>query len=518
MKTPKTIEAILNANVLNEEGLRKRDIICLEGKIIDIRNIKERPRRLPKRNILDVEGRIVTPGMIDCHIHFFGVALRKVTIDLSSSKSITEMQRRIKYGISDHSGKTRWIVGRGWDQDLFEEKRYPNSSDIDAVIASRPALFVRTCGHIGVINSAAARLCGDLTRFSSELVPRSKDGAIKGIVKEAALDYVWKNIPPPSSGLMKRLFLKTQEEALSVGLVGVHCILSENWEEELEIIRSLDSENRLILKISLFLPVSALGYVEKLKLHKRKRMLQGKNFVTLGFKLFSDGSLGARTASLQRPYADDPENSGILYHQTHYMKEVASSVKKIGMILATHAIGDRAVAQVIRAYKDAGIKSFDGFRIEHCSVVNPAILKELGEVEISVQPSFIVSDYWINSRLGKERAALAYPLRTLLHLKKGDLIGGSDSPVESINPITGISAALKNRTCDESLTLNEAFKLYTSNAASKSSLTISDGDLLVGKSCTVTIFDCKKLDDVCSARVSAVIIDGRLAYNGKLKV
>ncbi len=409
----------------------------------------------------------------------------------------------------------RWLIGRGWDQDRFEEKRFPTREDIDAVAGSSPALMVRVCGHIGVVNSLAIRKIKEPTKYSSELVPRSENGQIDGLVKEAALDCVWRKIPPPSEKLLTELFAHAQQKALSVGLIGVHCILSENWRIELSAIKSLDRTGRLTLKTSLFLPVTSLSMVERMTPEVRRRELNGRNFATIGFKLFADGSLGARTAALLRPYSDEPSTSGVLYYKTGYVTNVARRVKRLGMVLATHAIGDRAVKQVADAYEDAGIDSEDGFRIEHASVLNRELLLRLNEVIVSVQPSFIASDYWIEDRLGQDKTRFAYPLRTLLELKGKDLIAGSDSPVESLSPVQGICSALKNPMEGESLTLREAINIYTTNAAGKSPLTEDTGLFATGMKCSLIVFDCTNPERICSSNVSAVLIDGKVEFRKK---
>jgi hypothetical protein len=357
----------------------------------------------------------------------------------------------------------------------------------------------------------AIRKIKELTKYSSELVPRSENGEINGLVKEGALDCVWGKIPPPSEKILAELLAHAQQKALSVGLFGVHCILSENWRIELSAIKSLDRTGRLAIKTSLFLPVTALSLVEMMT-PEAKRELNGRNFATIGFKLFTDGSLGARTAALLRPYSDDPYTSGVLYYKTKYVTNVARRVKRLGMVLATHAIGDRAIKQVVDAYEDAGINLEDGFRIEHASVLNRKLLLRLHDVIVSVQPSFATSDYWLEDRLGKNRTQFTYPMRTLLELKGKDLIAGSDSPVESLSPVQGICSALKNPMKGESLTLSEAINIYTTNAAGKSPLTKDTGLLATGMKCSVVVFDCTNPERICSSNVTAVLIDGKIEF------
>ena len=505
------IRRILNACILEPSGkTRIANLAISRGKIT---SIKIRfSGQIREQSDYNAEGRLVLPAFIDCHCHLFSLAQSFDEVQLLGSKSIHEMQKRIDTYLRDNQiwSKKGWIFGRGWDQDLFAEKRLPTKNDLDQVVKNVPTIMTRVCGHIAVMNSKAlefftARVSFDPT--DTELLPKDEEGNPNGIVKETALDKCWAVLPRPSIRDLASLFLRSQSQALFYGLVCVHCILDE--VDQLEAIRRVDEVGRLKLKLGVFLPIGALGQIEKLKVSQTEKFLKGKKFRVLGFKLFADGSLGARTAALNEDYSDQPGNKGILNYSDNQMIDFAKRVKALHLILATHAIGDRAVEQTLNAYKKAGIKTGDHFRIEHCSIVSSHILVNRFPVILSVQPMFATSDYWLKERIGTSKSKrVGYAFKTLG--KVNFLVGGSDSPVESLDPLTGIRAALHNRAYrNESLILAKAIELYTKNAAELSPLTRHSGLIKQGKACDLVVLDTKRVEAITTTRVRDLIIDGR---------
>jgi predicted amidohydrolase YtcJ len=456
-------------------------------------------------NDYDAIGHLVLPGLIDCHNHLFGSGFKDLSMNLRSTKSIAEFKERIARYVQNHQADERtWIIGGGWDQDLFSEKRYPDRTDIDGIIPVKPALLTRICGHIALLNSKAIEKMDFLGRFDSDLVPRRADGSPIGIVKESALEECWKRVPPPTVEELSRVLDAVQRKALKLGLVGVHCILSSDWKNELAAMEQLDKKDRLDLKLFIFIPISCLPEIEAMSSATRRRMLNGKNYRVIGFKLFSDGSFGARTAALRSPYSDDPGNSGVLLSNSTEVTQYARRVKKLKMVLATHAIGDRAILEVAKGYREAGINAKDGFRIEHCSLVDATAIRKLKEIIISVQPSFATSDYWINDRLGEKRKA--YTWKSLGRACK--LVGGSDSPVEDMNPFKGICAATQNPLKSERLDFSEALELYSTKAATVSKLTRRVGKISKGYDANLIVLDIDDPKKFCEAKSEQIYFHG----------
>lgn len=503
---------IRNAKVLSNCNTRLVDIGVRAGKIRSVE--KASLDRNAREGDYDAKGRVVLPGFIDCHAHLFSLAIQEDMVQLQGSRSIVEIQRRIRTYQNERDQKATfrgWVMGRGWDQDYFCEKRLPTRHDLDKAVGDFPAILTRVCGHIAVLNSFAVE---ELSKgkifqpFGEKLVPVATDGNPTGIVKEAALEACWKAMPKPTVEELELFFLRAQKRCLGYGLTGVHCILSADWVNELACIRELDSKSRITLKVSILLPISALNHLENMKEKARMHFRKGRNYFVIGFKLFSDGSLGARTAALKDPYSDDRENRGMLCYSSGEITGYSKRIKRLGMVLASHAIGDRAIEQVLNAYKRAGVGRKDGFRIEHCSVLRKVLLKQIGIATLCIQPMFSKSDYWMNERIGKARSRFAYPFKTLLRLTS--MIGGSDAPVESIDPLTGIEAALENENQKESLSIKESIDLYTENAALASPITRDCGIIAPEKICDLVILSCRDLREIERAKVDATFIKGKL--------
>jgi predicted amidohydrolase YtcJ len=505
------IRRILNARILAPSGqTRIANLTISRGKIRSVR--RNFNGKIIEQSDFDARGRLLLPAFIDCHCHLFSLAESFEDVKLSGSKSIHEMLNRIRiYQLkSPKWSETCWIFGRGWDQDNFKEKRLPTRNDLDQVVKDVPAIMTRVCGHIAVMNSKALEFFasrGALRSYNNELVPKDKQGKELGIVKETALDSCWAALPHHSIGELRSLFLRSQAEALYYGLVGAHCILDS--VDQLEAITRLDDEGQLELKLGILLPISSLNQIENLKQDQRNKLVKGKRFRVLGFKVFADGSLGARTAALNEDYSDQPGNRGILNYSDEHVVDFAKRVKELHLILATHAIGDMAVEQTLRAYKKAGIKRRDGFRIEHCSIVRPQILNEKCCAILSIQPMFASSDYWLKERIGSSKSRrVGYPFKTLSKLNY--LVGGSDAPVESLDPLTGIRAATNNKADrNESLSLADAIQIYTVNAAKLSPLTMPSGSIKNGSACDLVVLDTESVESIATARVENLFIDGR---------
>lgn len=506
------IKIISNCLIINGSGqLERCDIHISKGEIKRLdRSMFAVSRPGQAHEKIDAEGRIVLPGFVDCHCHLFSLAESFEEVNLIGASSIKEMQERIRAFSEGRRSKVKWILGRGWDQEKLSERRFPSRHDLDAASPDSNVIMTRICGHVAVLNSRAIEFFtarGALGKDAPDaLVPRETPGAPSGIVKESELTKCWSLLPKQRSGDLERLFLRAQEEALRFGLTGVHCILDNL--DQLHAIRKLDRLGKVMLKLSLFIPIGSLPEIESMTRLERMSLFHGKRFRVLGFKAFADGSLGARTAALTEDYSDEPGNKGVLYYSDREMKDYAKRVKKLGLVLATHAIGDRAVEQTLRAYEDAGIVRADGFRIEHCSILTPALLNRLSRVVVCVQPSFATSDYWLRERIGNKRSLrFGYGFRSLSRVTL--VVGSSDAPVESLSPLDGIASAISNHADQtESLSINEAIKLYTVARAGISPVTNGSGLMQEGSACDVVMLESSRISDIPTSRVIRTFIDG----------
>ncbi|MDI6848032.1 MAG: amidohydrolase [Candidatus Bathyarchaeia archaeon] len=518
---PEATLAILNANVitLNPKQPKAEAIVIRNGKIMAVGFNKEIRKYIRnKTKVIDARNKTVVPGFVDCHVHMTGFGRSLQALDLRNVKSVKEMQQKLREYAEKNPEKS-WILGGRWDQEKFVEKRFPTRWDLDVGVADKPVFLIRVCGHVGVVNSRALQLA-DITKETTieggKIDLDETTGEPNGILQENALEIVWKAVPKPSLKELEDACLLACQKAVEAGLTGVHWIV--NSAEEIRTIQKLYSEGKLPLRVYLGIQADCLDELANLGLLTGF----GNDMVKIGFvKIFADGSLGARTAALKEPYSDKSETSGMMLYTQKKLNKLVLKAHKAGLQLAVHAIGDRAIEAVLKAFSKA-LKEFPRenhrHRIEHCSVLNPKLIKRMERLGLiaSVQPHFIISDFWVADRLGKARARWVYPFKTLMH---EDLIvaSGSDCPVEPINPLLGVWAAVARKSFpEESLTVEETLRAYTLNAAYASFDEDKRGTIDVGKFADLTILsdDPFKVpsDKIRDAIVDMTIMDGKVVY------
>jgi predicted amidohydrolase YtcJ len=516
--------AVLNANVitLNSKQPRVEAIAVHDQKIVAVGSSKEvRGYVGSKTRVVDGKRKTIIPGLVDCHVHMADFGLSLQNLDLRGIKSIKEMQRRLR----QYAGKNRekpWILGGRWDQDRFAEKRYPTCRDLDAVVSDKPTFLIRVCGHIGVANSKAMHLAG-ITKQTvvdgGEIDLDEVIGQPTGIIRENALRLVWKTIPKPGSKEIERACKAACEKAVEAGLTGVHWMVS--FADEVRALQRLNSGGKLPLRVYLGIPVELLDELVNLGLLTGF----GNDMVKIGFvKILADGSLGARTAALKEPYTDKPETCGMMLYSQTMLNRLILKAHKAGLQLAVHAIGDLAIDSVLKAFEKAlrdSPRKGHRHRIEHCSVLNPKLIKRMKHLGIvaSVQPHFVVSDFWVVDRVGKKRARWVYCFKTLRD--EGLVVAsGSDCPVEKISPLLGIWAAVERKDFPEKgMAVKDALETYTVNAAYASFDEDRKGTIEPGKLADFVILS----DDLFEAQpneikrvtVEMTVVDGRVVYASK---
>ncbi|MEM3356955.1 MAG: amidohydrolase, partial [Candidatus Bathyarchaeia archaeon] len=444
---------ILNANVvtLNPHQPKAEALAVKNGKIIAVGSNEEVCKCIGRETkVIDSGKRMIIPGLVDCHVHMRGFGQFLQRLDLRNVASIAEMKQKLKDYAKENPNEA-WILGGRWDQERFAEKRFPTRWDLDEAVAEKPVFLIRVCGHVGVANSKALKLAGITKETSVEggkIDLDESSGEPNGVLREKALDLVWKALPEPSLEEVENACLLACRKAVEVGLTGVHWIVDS--AEEIRVVQKLFAEGKLPLRVYFGVPVKFLDELVDLGLSSGF----GNDMVKIGFvKVFADGSLGGRTAALKEPYADEPEACGILLYTQRRLNKLVLDAHRAGLQLGIHAIGDRAVEMVLKAFSRA-LRLFPRVdhrhRVEHCSVLNPKLIgrmKRLGLIA-SVQPHFVVSDFWVVERVGFERARWVYPFKSLL--REGvPIVFGSDCPVEPINPLLGLWAAVARKSFSE---------------------------------------------------------------------
>jgi len=397
--------------------------------------------------VISLKGKTVVPGFIDTHIHVadFGRLLR--WIELSEASSIKEMQESLSRYVAK-APKGKWLLGRGWDQTRFAEKRLPTRFDLDAVSPDNPVIFYHQSGQVCVANSKALELAG-VTRLTAvpqrgEIDRDAETGELTGVLRDNATNLIWAVIPEPSEEELVEAAGLACEKIVEAGVTSVHWMILS--PVEIRVIQRLRRENKLPLRVYVVVPANLLDDVLELGSHLG---LEGNMVRIGGVEISADGYLAARTAALLQPYSDYPAASGKLLCTQEEMNAAAAKILKAGLQLVIHAVGDKAVDAALTTIeqisKEVPRKDVRN-RIEQAAVLNEGLINRIKKQKaiVSVQPCVVASEFSVWSateRLGAERARWLYPLKTLL---KEDIrvVGGSDCPMEPLSPLMGIQAAV----------------------------------------------------------------------------
>jgi predicted amidohydrolase YtcJ len=444
---------------------------------------------------IDLGGRAVIPGLTDAHAHFLGYAEAAARIDLAGTRSVERILDLVSKRVKT-AEPGEWIVGRGWDQNLWADRRYPGTAALDAVAPDNPVLLVRVCGHAACVNSAAlraARLTKDSPDPAAGRILRDAGGEPTGILLEDAVELVSGLVPSPTREERKRLLVAAAGRCLAAGLVGLHEMGVS--AETVSLYREMYAEGELPFRITGYVSSDDPG-CDGLLADGPLRGFADDRFSVIGAKFYADGSLGARSAALLSPYADDPGNAGILTATPDELFRRMLPWRERGFETAVHAIGDAAVRAVLDVYERLGAACpMPGARprVEHAQIVAADDVARFAKLGVIPSMQFIhcTSDMsWVEDRLGAARLAEAYAWRSLA-AAGSRIAGGSDFPVESIDPFLGIHAAVTRRNAageppggwraEEQLTVDEAVGAYTIDAAYAAGAEDMAGSLAPGK-------------------------------------
>ncbi len=441
-----------------------------DGKIIQIirADDEKQPAGITRR--IDMGGRTMLPGLIDAHGHVLNLGFAALQLDLTGTASLAELKRRLK-DYAQTNPHARWIIGRGWNQELWAVKAFPTAGDLDEVVRDRPVVLTRIDGHALVANSAAMRAAGVTPTASAPEGGRIENG----LFVDTAMPLIEDRIPAPAAAEYDAALAKAQEQMLSVGLTGAADMGTSpaDWAA----MNRAAQAGALHVRI-----ISYAGGLEAMRAMNGGRpsdWLHGGRLRLTGVKLYADGALGSRGAWLKRPYADQPDTVGLRFLSDAELRQQAGTAAGAGFQLAIHAIGDAANAQVISVYEQLS-KSYPGdrrWRIEHAQIIDPADIPRLAKAGIiaSMQPTHQTSDRLMaENRLDPPRLEGAYAWRSL-RSAGARLAFGSDFPVDSPDPVPGLAAAISRQDRDgqppggwypdERVSLVEALDGYTRGAA-----------------------------------------------------
>ncbi len=413
-----------------------------DGKFVALGKSEEVLNAFQARQVVNAKGKAIFPGFIDSHCHFYPYGLGLQEANLVGTNSFNEVIQRLTE--FSQVNKREWLIGRGWDQNDWEVKEFPDKAKLDELFPNTPLLIMRVDGHAALANSTALRRANitGTTKISGGII-ETKDNKLTGILVDNAVDLVLNVIPAPSKAEIRKALLDAQEKCFAVGLTTVDDAgLKKNIIEEMD---ALQKSGELKIRIYAMLTDNKENrdYYLKNGIYKTDRLN------VCSFKFYADGALGSRGACLINNYSDKKEQGFLLSKPEHFDSAAVQLFEK-GFQMNTHCIGDSAVRLIQSLYyatlsKDN--KKARRWRIEHFQVTTAEDLARLntlpkGSIIPSVQPTHATSDmYWAKDRLGNERIKYAYAYNDLLKAT-GWLALGTDFPVENINPLYTFYAAV----------------------------------------------------------------------------
>jgi predicted amidohydrolase YtcJ len=469
-------------------------LVVIDGKVDRLLTAKDDRPTIPGAQVLDGGGKTVLPGLIDAHGHVLDLGRERLQADLRGSASLAETLDRVRSFAGANAGQ-RWVIGRGWNQVLWREKRFPAARDLDAVIADRPVVLTRIDGHAIWVNSAAMKLTG-VTAATRDpdggQIVRDAAGQPTGVFVDTAAALIERHIPQPSDDEVKRALGAAMHELAALGMTGVHDAGID--ASQYRLYQELGSAGELPIRIYAMLNDSPAA---RAVIAAGPRPAQFDDRLQMrAVKAWIDGALGSRGAAMLNDYSDQPHHRGLTLYTREQMDELVRLTSQHGWQLNVHAIGDagnRIVLDAFESHLTAQQRERLRPRIEHAQVVGLEDIPRFAQLGViaSIQPTHATSDMnMAEDRVGAERIKGAYAWRKLL--KSGArLAGGSDFPVELANPFHGLYAAVTRQDRsgrppggwrpEEKLTREEALRLFTADAAYAAHMENSVGTLEPGK-------------------------------------
>ena len=487
---------VINAKVYTVDSCSKiaEAIAVKNGKILATGTRSEISDGFSAPETIDLMGKVVYPGLIDAHCHFYGFALGLQYVDLLGCVSFDEVIQRIQV-VNVAEGK--WLVGRGWDQNLWAEKRFPDNSRLNLLFPKTPVMLIRVDGHVVLANQAAldAAKIDRQNSFGPGQV-EIKNNILTGILREMAADKIRSSAPVPTGKDLEDLIQEAERRCFSVGLTTVSDAGLDY--EQVMILDSMQRTGKLSIQAYAMLTPNAANVRNLVK----KGIYQTDNLIVRSIKLYADGSLGSRTAKLKQEYSDAPGETGLIVTSPDSIQLLCKLAKDHGYQVNTHCIGDSAVHLILKIYGELLMgKNNLRWRIEHAQVVDLADLHFFGDYSIipSIQATHATSDmYWAVERLGPVRIKGAYAYKTLM-LQNGWIPNGTDFPIENISPLRTFYAAVARQDLkgfpeggfekENALSAEEALRSITIWAAKANFMEQRKGSLEVGKDADFIVLD-----------------------------
>lgn len=508
--------AIINANIktMNPNQPTVQALAIKGNRIVKVGSNQDiEPLIGENTRVLHLEDKTVIPGLIDTHIHIADYGRCLMWLDLTSAKSIADLQQLIKEK-AKLTPTGRWIIGQGWNETRFKEQHLPTVAELDEAAPDNPVILYREAAMICAANTKAIQLAGVTEQTQPPqggAIDKTQEGKLAGVFRDNAANLIWQAVPEPTE---LELLEATAQACPKIFQAG---ITSLNWlvisESELSIIQKLHEQDRLLFRVNVVVPEALLEKAVAIKSRNPEILRVGGAFIV------TDGYLDSKEAALQKPYSDDPANSGKMLLTEEQLEAQVKRALAFGLQPVIHAMGDKAVDATLTVIEKTQ-KPAVRFRIEQAAVLSKPLIKRLKQqnVVVTIQPKVITTEFAVwsaNQRLGN-RARLLHPLKTLLD-EGVKVAAGSDCPMEPLSALLGVQEMVMRQSYPEQrLSLDEALELYTLNAAYSSSEEALKGSIEEGKLADLTVL-AKDLSTVPPAEIKDVTVDF-VVLNGMLLV
>jgi len=525
---------LINGNVYTFDAAQRvvQAIVIQGNRIVNVGTTEEILKKYKSKTIIDLKGKTVFPGLIDGHAHILGEGGRLQTLDLVGTTSPGQIVEMVQDRIKKFK-PGQWIIGRGWDQNNWEVKVFPTREMLDKIAPENPVLLRRVDGHAVWLNSKAIQLA-NITRETKDpeggKIIRDRKGDPSGILVDNGINLIDNVLPLLTKDEIEQRLKLAMEECVRLGLTEVHDMGVDL--ETISIYKKLIDQGECPIRI--YAVIDGPGETWKYYLKNGKEIGYGNGLLTVrAIKLYVDGALGSRGAALIDSYSDDPGNRGLTITSEDSLKHTCQQALENGFQVCTHAIGDRGNHIMLNVYEkilqsSAKEIASSRWRIEHVQVLQPGDIPRFKATGIlpSMQPTHATSDMdWAEARLGPVRIKSAYAWRSILNTG-ANIIGGSDFPVEFVDPLLGIYAAITRQDKsgnpssgwypEQRMSREEAVKCFTQWAAYGAFQENEKGTIEAGKLADLTVLskDIMKIHskEILDAKVEMTVVDGKITY------
>ncbi len=511
---------VVNGNIYTVDNqFSKAEAFAIkDGNFVEVGTTSDIQSKYTSEDIKDLKGKTIVPGLIDAHCHFLGLGFNQQAVNLVGTKSFEEVMKRVlDFQNERHQN---YILGRGWDQNDWEDKTFPNKNLLDKLFPNTPIALTRIDGHAMLCNQAALDL-GQVTANTKieggEVVV--KNGKLTGVLIDNAESLVMKHWPKPTRNDKVNALLEAQKLCFDLGLTTVDDAGLN--QEDIEIIDSLHISGDLKMRVYAMVSYSE----DNVDYYLNKGIIKTDRLNVRSFKFYADGALGSRGAMLREPYSDKPNHLGLLVTDLETFNKNAERIANSAYQMNTHAIGDSANHAVLQTYnKVLSGKTDRRWRVEHAQVVSQEDFDLYKNVMPSIQPTHATSDmYWAKDRLGTERIKGAYAYKQLLNAY-GKVALGTDFPVEHVSPFLTFYASVARQDLEQypkdgfqkenGLTREETLKGMTIWAAYSNFEEHEKGSVEAGKFADFIVLDrdIMKIDqnDIPNIKVEQTYVNGEV--------